>query len=59
MSDALTAANPFLNRIPRELHEQYMTGFMTEAMKIPETKKTTDGAISFKYDFIVAFAKKS
>jgi len=58
--DALTSVNPFLNRIPRELHEQYMTGFMAEFMKMPETNKTTDdGAISLKYDLIVAFARKS
>jgi hypothetical protein len=60
MSDAMTAVNPFLDRIPRELHEQYMTELMTELLKMPEANKTTDdGVISIKCRLIVAFARKS
>jgi hypothetical protein len=58
--DAKKSVNPFVDRIPRELHEQYMTDLLMEFMKMPETNKTTDnGAISFKYGLIVAFARKS
>jgi len=59
MSDAMIAINPFLDRMPRELHEQYMMDCSAEYTKIAETNKTTDDSvISFKYDLIVAFAKK-
>jgi hypothetical protein len=60
MSDAMKAVNPFLDRMPTELHEQYMTDSLTKFMRIAETNKTTDeGVISFKYGFIVAFARRS
>jgi len=59
MPGAFTAVDPFLDRIPRELHEQYMTDFLTELMKLSETNKTTDDiVISYKYGLIVAFARK-
>jgi hypothetical protein len=57
----MNAVNPFLDRIPRELHEQYMTDFWTEFVETEavETKKNTDDAvIFFKYRLIIAFAKK-
>jgi hypothetical protein len=58
--DYLQAVNPFLDRIPRELHEQYMTDLLMEFMKMPETNKTIyNGVISFKYGLMVAFARKS
>jgi len=59
MIDFIKAGNPFLDGMPRELHDQYIADFMTEFMKMPETNKTTDGIISFKYGNIVAFARKS
>ena len=60
MSDSLKAVDTFLDRIPRELHEQYMADLMMEFMKKPETNKTTDdGGIPMKYVLIVAFARKS
>ena len=58
VSDALKAVDPFLDRIPRELHEQYMTDLVTEYMKMPETKTTNDSVISIKYGLITAFARK-
>ena len=61
MSDSMKAINPFLGRIPRELHEQYMTDFMTELMKLnlAETNNSTDdGGTSIKYGLMVAFARK-
>jgi len=59
MPGVLTAVNPFLDRMPRELHEQYMTDVLTEFMKLAETNKPTDdGVISFKFGIIVAFARK-
>jgi len=60
MPYSLKAVNPFLDCMPRELHEQYMTDFLTEFVKLAETNKTTDdGGVSLKYGFIVAFARKS
>ena len=60
LSDTLKAINPFLDRMPRELHEQYMADCLTEFMKLAETNKTTDDVVTtFKYGLIVAFAKKS
>jgi len=55
----MIAVNPFLDRIPTELQEQYMTDLLTEFIKLPETDKTTDGIISFKYGLMVTFARKS
>jgi len=56
----MIAVNPFLDRMPRELHEQYMTDFFSEFMKMTETNKTTDDiVITFKYGLLVAFARKS
>jgi len=53
--------NPFVGRMPRELHEQYMTDCMTEIMetKMVETNNNTDNGVTlFKYGLIVAFARK-
>jgi hypothetical protein len=59
-SDAFQAVNPFVDRIPKELKEQYMTDLLMEFMKMPEANKNTDdGVISFKYGLVVAFARKS
>ena len=57
--DAMIAVNPFLDRMPRELHEQYMTDVLTEFMKLPETNKAPDDVTTFKYGLIVALARKS
>jgi hypothetical protein len=62
MSDSIKAVNPFLGRIPRELHEQYMTDSLTELMKMKmaETNNNVDnGVVSFKYGLMVAFARKT
>ena len=61
MSESVKGVNAFLGRIPRELHEQYMTDFMTELMKLnlAETNNSTDdGGTSIKYGLMVAFARK-
>jgi hypothetical protein len=58
MSDAMKAVNPYLDGIPTELHEQYMTDCMTEFMKMAEVNKTTDDGVVVKYGLIVAFARK-
>lgn len=52
----MKAVNPFLDHIPRELHEQYLTDLMTEITKLnmAETNKNT----VFAYGLIVAFARK-
>jgi len=62
MSVLLETANPFIDRIPTELQEQYMTDLVTELMKVNmgETNSNTDnGGISFKYGLVVAFARKT
>ena len=61
ISDILKATNPFLVRIPREQHEQYMTDLLTEVMKLNrrETNNNTDDGVTwFKYGLTVAFARK-
>jgi len=61
MSDSVKAVNPFVGRMPRELHEQYMTDCMMELMKMKmaETNRDDeDGVVSFKYGLMVAFARK-
>ena len=60
ISESMKAVNPFLDRMPRELHEEYMTDCLKELMKMAETNKTTDdGGVSLKHGLIVAFARKS
>jgi hypothetical protein len=61
MSDAMKAINPFLDRIPKELQEQYMTDLMAELMKLnmaDTNNSTEDGGIRWKYRLVVAFARK-
>jgi hypothetical protein len=61
MSDSKKAVNPFLERIPRELHEQYLTDSLTELLKLRMTEANNNkdgGVISFKYGLMVAFARK-
>ena len=61
MSDALKSGNPFIDRIPTELQEQYMTDLVTEFIKVNmgEPNNTDDGGISFNYGLVVAFARKT
>ena len=62
MSDSTKAVNPFLDRIPIELQEQYISDCVTELMKLKMAEKnnnTEDGVISFKYGLMVAFARKT
>jgi hypothetical protein len=61
MSELMKGVNPFVGRMPRELHEQYMTDCMTEIMetKMAETNNNSDNGVTlFKYGLIVAFARK-
>jgi len=55
----MKAVDPFFDRIPRELHEQYLTDVFTEVMKMAEPNKTTDDSVILvTYAIIVAFARK-
>jgi hypothetical protein len=60
-TDLLKSVNPFIDRIPRELQEQFMTEFVTELIKVNmgEPINTDDGGISLKYGLVVAFARKT
>jgi len=61
MSDLMKSVNPFIDRIPRELQEQFMTEFVTELIKLNmgEPINIDDGGILFKYGLVVAFARKT
>ena len=62
MSDSMKAVNPFIDRIPRELQEKFMTDCVTEYIKINtgvQNNNPDDGVISFKYGLMVAFARKT
>jgi len=61
MSDTMKAVNPFIDRIPRELQEQYMTDLVTEYIKVimGEPSNNDEGGISLKYGLVVAFARKT
>jgi len=61
MSELMKSVNPFIDRIPRELQEQYITDLATELIKLnmEEPNNTDDGGISFKYGLTVAFARKT
>jgi hypothetical protein len=61
MSDTMIAVNPFLDRIPEELQEQYITDLLTELMKLnmaDTNNSTDDGGIPYKYRSVVALARK-
>ena len=61
MSVLLKSTNPFIDRIPREQQEQYMTDLVTELIKVNmgEQNNLDDCGILFKYGLVVAFAKKT
>jgi len=61
MSDTMQAVNPFIDRIPRDLQEQYMTDLLTELIKVNmrDPNNTEDGGIAYKYGLVVAFARKT
>jgi len=62
LRDLLKGVNPFVGRMPRELHDKYMTDCMTEIMetKMVETNNNTDNGVTlFKYGLIAAFARKT
>jgi hypothetical protein len=56
------AVNPFVGRMPTDLHELYMTDYLMEFMdtKMVETSNNSDdGVILIKYGLMVAFARKT
>jgi hypothetical protein len=60
-SDFLKAINPFVGRMPTDLHELYMTDCLMEFMdtKTVETSNNADdGIILMKYGLMVAYARK-
>jgi hypothetical protein len=61
MTDCMKSVNAFLERIPKELQEQYFTDYITELEKLVkgEANNINDGGILFKSKIIVAFARKT
>ena len=62
MLDATKAVNPFLDRIPKELHGQYLTNYLTAQMKLKmsETNNNYDDGVNLgTYGLVVAFARKT
>jgi len=61
MSGLFKSVIPFIDRMPSQLQEQYMTDFVTELIKVNmgEQNINDDGGISFKYGLVVAFARKT
>ena len=61
MSGLLKSTNPFIDRMPSELQEQYIADLVTELKKVNmgEQNNPDDGGISLKYGLVVAFAKKT
>jgi hypothetical protein len=57
----MKAVNPFLERIPNELQEQYYTDYITEILTLVlgERYNITDSGIPFKHGIIVAFARRT
>jgi hypothetical protein len=55
-ADAIQAVNPFLDRIPTELHADYINDFIEEFTDMGHVN--TDGTVSADYRLMVAFAKK-
>jgi hypothetical protein len=57
----MRAVNPFLDRIPKELHEEYLADCLVEAEKqkfIETNNNIEDKVSSFRYELIVAYARK-
>jgi hypothetical protein len=61
MSDTQMAVNAFLERIPNQLQEKYVTDYMTEMLElvIGEAYDINDSGIPYKHGIIVAFARKT
>jgi hypothetical protein len=61
MPGTMTSVNAFLDRIPKELQEQYITDYVTEVAKLnmaDTNNSTDDGGIPYKYRSVVALARK-
>jgi hypothetical protein len=61
MSDFMKAVNPFLERIPNDLKEKYLTDQMTEMIKLVmgEAYNINDIGIPSRDGIIIAFARKT
>jgi endo-1,4-beta-D-glucanase Y len=60
-SDSLKAINPFVGRMPTDLHELYMTDCLMEKKKkkmVETSNNADDGIILIKYGLMVAYARK-
>jgi hypothetical protein len=57
----MKSINKFIERIPKELQEQYVTDYMTEILTLfmGEAYNINDSGIPFKHGVIVAFARKT
>lgn len=56
ITDLVKAVNPFLDRIPSELQEEYLRDFLGEAKSIDMIG--VDGTVNMEYRLLVTFAKK-
>ncbi|XP_021921384.1 juvenile hormone acid O-methyltransferase [Zootermopsis nevadensis] len=60
LKDSLRAVNPFLDRIPTELHEEYLADCLMEAIKVTERNNNIGAEVtSIRYELIVAYARKT
>nr|AHZ20738.1 juvenile hormone acid methyltransferase [Diploptera punctata] len=60
LKDAIKAVNPFMDRIPEELQEEYLNDCLSEARRIKctESNNNVEEVTTVSYDIIVAHIKK-
>jgi len=57
VSDAIKAVNPFLDRIPEDLHDDYLNDFIDEFSDMGHVNG--DGTVAANYRLMIAFANKN
>ncbi|XP_069675150.1 juvenile hormone acid O-methyltransferase-like [Periplaneta americana] len=61
LKESIKAVNPFLDRIPQNLHEEYLNDCLLEASKlkfVEENNNAGETLTAVRYELIIAYARK-
>ncbi|XP_046388551.1 juvenile hormone acid O-methyltransferase [Ischnura elegans] len=58
LKDAVKAVNPFLDRVPRDMHEEYLSDFLLESKKLKTKVQVNNGKLSAKYQLFEVLVKR-
>ncbi|XP_071453967.1 juvenile hormone acid O-methyltransferase [Hetaerina americana] len=58
LKDAIKAVNPFLDRVPKDMHEDYLSDFLHESKKLKAKVQISNGKLSTKYELFEVLVKR-